>query len=129
MMKVVTIVVPAFLFQKTDNEFAINISETSSPTTTTPPITTTTTATTTSSDRRVKPVGLVFLAYRGYLEDQGVPSYGNFIKKYKSQQFGAQDLVQAAINEGRLSSDALNDQQYIDDVDVQIRDFVRQWQR
>lgn len=68
----------------------------------------------------VTPFNLVFLAYQGFFEEEGIPMAGGLIDRYESGGVTAQDLVQVAINMNRLSPDKLNDDGYLRSVDYQL---------
>ena len=51
---------------------------------------------------------LVFLAYQGYLKEQGIPSNGAFVNSVRQGDISAKDLVQSAIQLGRLSPNTIN---------------------
>lgn len=57
-----------------------------------------------STTREATPFDLTTLAYRGYLEDQGIPAYGNLVTALNTGSIRADDIIQAAIDAGRTSS-------------------------
>jgi len=72
----------------------------------------------------VTPFNLVFLAYQGFFESEGIPMAGGLIDWYKSGQVTSRDLVQVAIGMNRLSADRLNDEGYIRSVEFQLQSLV-----
>lgn len=68
----------------------------------------------------ITPFNLVYHGYQGYFEGQGIPSSGAFVAAVRSRKILATDLVKVAIEEGRLSLETLNDQSYLDAVQVQL---------
>jgi len=76
-----------------------------------------------SVNRDIKPFNLVHRAYSGHFSEQGVPGFNGLATAYQSGQIEAEDLVQTAINQGRLSPDALDDAGYVNAVDFQLQDL------
>ena len=68
----------------------------------------------------VTPVNLVFLAYQGFFESEGVPKFNSLISGYQSGKVTAQQLIQVAINMKRLSPSALSDRRYLSSVTHQL---------
>lgn len=73
------------------------------------------------SSREIKPVNLVHRAYSGHFTDQNIPGFHGLAIAYESGQIEAEDLVETAINQGRLSQDKLNDEGYLNAVRYQLR--------
>lgn len=71
----------------------------------------------------VNPFGLVNLARNGVFRDQGVPGFGRLTAGHQAGRITAEDLIQAAIANGRLSSAALSDSRYVRSVEQQLRDL------
>ncbi|NJM89496.1 MAG: hypothetical protein HC847_22400 [Hydrococcus sp. RU_2_2] len=67
-----------------------------------------------------RPFNLVHLGYQGYFQDDGIPSNGAFRTAIKHRLVTAETLIESAIKKGRLSPDALNNQDYVDAVEVQL---------
>ena len=65
----------------------------------------------------IKPFDLVTGAYQGHFENQGIPSNAVFIAQVLGNKISAEDLVQSAMDAGRLSENALNDQSYLSSVE------------
>ena len=70
--------------------------------------------------RRTEAFNLVSSAYRGDFEDQGINSYAVLISNYETGELTAEDLVQAAIDAGELSPSAMEDNSYVEAVDLQL---------
>jgi hypothetical protein len=81
------------------------------------------TSTTETSISQLSPFELVNLAYQGFLSSEGVPVAGGLIAQYQTGSLTAEDLVQAAINTNRLSSEALDDSRYLRAVDTWLGDL------
>jgi hypothetical protein len=65
-----------------------------------------------SSIHQLSPFNLAYLAYRGYLNVEGIPSSGGLIDALVSEKITAQDIMQAAVKANRLPEQTLNDQGY-----------------
>jgi hypothetical protein len=76
-----------------------------------------------SVNRDIKPFNLVHRAYSGHFSEQGVPSFNGLATAYQNGQIEAEDLVQTAVDQGRLSPDALDDAGYVNAVDFQLQDL------
>ncbi|MCL1467602.1 hypothetical protein [Argonema galeatum] len=94
---------PAVRSQSTDN----NRSTSSSPSTT--------------STFELEPFNLVFMAYQGYFQEQGIPSAEGLIFAYRTGTVSAEDLVQSAVKANRLPSAIMADDEYLNAVEVQLR--------
>ncbi|MBE9047018.1 hypothetical protein IQ255_21880 [Pleurocapsales cyanobacterium LEGE 10410] len=70
--------------------------------------------------RRTEAFNLVSSAYRGDFEEQGINSYGVLVENYQAGELTAEDLINAAIALGELSPSAIEDESYIQAVDVQL---------
>ncbi|ACK65677.1 hypothetical protein PCC8801_1626 [Rippkaea orientalis PCC 8801] len=68
----------------------------------------------------LSPVNLVQLAYAGYFTDLGIPSHGGFKNALMSNKIDEEILVITAIKKGRLSSDTLNNQDYLSIVKTEL---------
>jgi hypothetical protein len=64
------------------------------------------------STNQVSPFNLAYLAYRGYLKDQGIPSNNALIAALEAGTVTAQDVMKAAVKAHRLSEKTLTDQGY-----------------
>ena len=70
--------------------------------------------------RRTEAFNLVSAAYRGDFEDQGINGYNVLITEYEAGNVTGEDVVQAAIEAGRLSPSAMEDDSYVSAVDEQL---------
>lgn len=68
----------------------------------------------------VTPFNLVFLAFQGFFETQGIPSSMGLVSAYQNKQVSAIDLVKIAVSMNRLPQKTLTDQKYINAVDSQL---------
>jgi hypothetical protein len=68
----------------------------------------------------VTPFNLVFLAYQGFFESEGIPKYNGLISGYQNGQIKPEDLVRVGISMRRLSPDTLNNQGYLRSVTQQL---------
>lgn len=75
----------------------------------------------------VTPFNLVFLAYQGFFEEEGIPMASGLIDWYDSGRITSRDLVQVAIGMNRLSSETLNDEGYLRAVDYQLNTLTRSY--
>ncbi len=66
-------------------------------------------------------VNLVELSYRGEFEDDGISSYAKFISAVNRGDLTAEDLVEAGIANGRLPSNALEDDDFLFSVKRSMR--------
>ncbi|KAF3885185.1 MULTISPECIES: hypothetical protein [Nostocales] len=69
------------------------------------------------------PFDLVNLAYQGYFEKEGIPSYNDLIVGYRSKQVSAEDIIKGAVKAKRLPSQVLSDRGYINAVRTQLDAF------
>jgi hypothetical protein len=82
-------------------------------------------AATNRSVHQTPPVTLVNLAQQGYLRDQGIPSGQTLIQAIASGKVTPESLVQAGIESDRVTLETLNDQGYLNQIEVQFRDIVQ----
>lgn len=71
----------------------------------------------------ISPFNVAFLAYQGYLKEQGIPSAGGLIFEYQTGQLTAKDVVQAAIKANKLPAEVLGDQSYLSAVEADLISF------
>ncbi len=71
--------------------------------------------------RAIEAFNLVSLAYRGEFEEEGIPSYGQLIREYRTGDITAEDVVESGVEDGYTSSAALEDEGYMNAVDLQLR--------
>ena len=74
----------------------------------------------TGSIIEITPFNLVTNSYQGHFADQGIPSNAAFITEVKRGRITAEDLVKAAIDQRRLSSQTINDQAYLNSVEAHL---------
>jgi hypothetical protein len=74
----------------------------------------------TAPTRTITPFQLVNLAENGYLSNQGIPQGNDFINQNEQGHIQSQQLVQAAINQGRLPASALNNTDYLNGVNTEL---------
>lgn len=72
---------------------------------------------------QTNPNNLLDLGYQGYFNNQGIPSSGLFIHQVNTGEIIAKKLVQIGIDNGRLSADKINDDNYINYVDSYLQHF------
>ncbi|MFN6558386.1 MAG: hypothetical protein RMY28_001070 [Nostoc sp. ChiSLP01] len=68
----------------------------------------------------LQPFNIVFLAYQGYLEGQGIPSMGTLLYEYQIGKVSAKDVVEAGVKAKRLPAEAINDKYYLSAVELQL---------
>ncbi|MEH2110048.1 hypothetical protein [Nostoc sp.] len=68
----------------------------------------------------LQPFNIAFLAYQGYLKEQGIPSGGTLLFRYQSGSLTAKDVVQAAVRANKVPAQVLNDPSYLNTVDLQM---------
>ena len=73
-----------------------------------------------SPSNAATPANLVELARNGYFKEQGIPSFIALEDAVSSGQINGEDLVQAAVERNRISSDLSNDSNYVSSVDRQL---------
>ncbi|MEH2227851.1 hypothetical protein [Nostoc sp.] len=71
----------------------------------------------------LQPFNIAFLAYQGYLREQGIPSGGTLLFRYQTGYLTAKDVVQAAIRANKLPSEVLDDRGYVNAVELQMKSF------
>ncbi|BAZ31520.1 hypothetical protein NIES4074_39930 [Cylindrospermum sp. NIES-4074] len=73
--------------------------------------------------RYLPPFNVAFLAYQGYLKEQGIPSAGGLIFEYQTGQLTAKDVVQAAIKANKLPAAVLSDRSYLSAIEAELISF------
>ncbi|MEH2415474.1 hypothetical protein [Nostoc sp.] len=68
----------------------------------------------------LQPFNLVNFAYQGGLKQHGIPSGEVLVFQTQNRNLIAKDLVKAAVNANKLPSQALNDQNYLSAVNLQL---------
>jgi|GEM_PF-1386722 len=61
---------------------------------------------------------LTYFAYQGNLENQGIPGYLELITSINAGQVEAEDLIEAAVDAGRLSTSAMDDETFEQEVET-----------
>jgi hypothetical protein len=72
----------------------------------------------------VTPFNLVFLAFQGFFETQGIPSSMGLVSAYRNNQVTASDLIKIAISMNRLPQSTLTDRGYLNAVNSQLEDLA-----
>src|SRR5689334_19050259 len=75
------------------------------------------------SNSQLTPFDLAFLAYRGYLQDEGIPSGQLLVTQIQVGNVSAEAVIQAAIKAHRLSEQMLTDQGYLHALEGQLNAF------
>lgn len=68
----------------------------------------------------VTPFNLVFLAYQGFFESEGIPKFNGLINGYQEGRIKPEDLVKVAISMRRLPPTAINNRGYLRAVTSQL---------
>ncbi|BAU41392.1 hypothetical protein [Leptolyngbya sp. O-77] len=76
-----------------------------------------------ASSYRLNPFKLVNLARNGVFRDHGVPGFGRLSAAHQAGQITARDVIRAAIADGRLSSEVLDDSRYVRSVEHHLIDI------
>lgn len=69
----------------------------------------------------VTPFQLVAIAQDGYLQDRGIPKGQTFVNEVRARHVTPTEVVQAGIDDGRLTAETLHNWQYLHAVDLQMR--------
>lgn len=64
----------------------------------------------------VNPTNLVYQGYQGRLSEAGIPGYASFLQGVNLGKIDGEDLIQGAVDQGKLDSDLVNNQAYIKQV-------------
>lgn len=75
---------------------------------------------------QLDPFELVNMAYQGYFEDEGIPSYGGLISAYQTGNVTAKDIIRQAIATNRIPAELANDDSYRSAVDDMLYDLRQQ---
>jgi hypothetical protein len=67
------------------------------------------------------PFNLANLALNGYFQEQGIPSHSALRTAIALQQVSAEDIVKAAVEENRVSPEAVNDEDYVKGVKMSLK--------
>ncbi len=76
------------------------------------------------SANQLMPFNLAYLAYQGFLKDQGIPDSGVLIDAIASGTITAQDIIQAAVKANRLPEQTLSDRGYRHNLEEQLQGFI-----
>lgn len=71
------------------------------------------------------PVQLVFLAFQGGLQEQGVPRAGALLRGVRLGRITSEQVVSAGIEAGRIPPSTLNDRAYLRTVESELEDLQR----
>ena len=74
-----------------------------------------------NSSSQTDPFEFVTSAYQGQYEDQGIPGFEELLGAYNSGEVTAEELVMMGVEKGILDSEMMNDEEYINGVDVQLQ--------
>lgn len=77
----------------------------------------------TDSASQINPFNLAYMAYRGFLENEGISGGDRLITDFASGKITAKDIVQGAIKAHRLSEKTLSDAGYLNALKEQLRSF------
>jgi hypothetical protein len=69
----------------------------------------------------VTPFNLVFLAYQGFFESEGIPKFSSLTQGFDDGSITPESLIQVAVKMQRLTPDTLSDRSYIASVRHQLR--------
>ncbi|TVR13403.1 MAG: hypothetical protein EA395_04150 [Phormidium sp. GEM2.Bin31] len=78
-----------------------------------------------SAQFNISAVDLVQLARNGYLREQGIPQFNRLASAYRSGEISAEDVIEAAIADNRLSAGVADDPGYLETVDHFLNDLDR----
>ena len=70
------------------------------------------------------PHTLAYAAYTGRLEVEGLPSFSNLGMAFLLKDIRAEDLVRAAIAQGRLTEETLEDKGFLKATEASLRSMV-----
>ncbi len=73
-----------------------------------------------TSANYLQPFNLVTFAYQGGLQQHGIPSGEALVLKTLNRNILAKDLVKAAVNADKLPSQVLNEQNYLNAVNLEL---------
>lgn len=68
----------------------------------------------------VLPNALVNLAYQGRFSSQGIPGHSGLLNAHASGRVRATNLIQAAIDTGRLPAETLSNSNYVQNVESKL---------
>jgi hypothetical protein len=74
-----------------------------------------------STEEAVTPFALVSLAEEGRFKEQGIPGAGSLRTSYRVGKVTAESLVKVAIDNNLIPPQTLQDEDYLNDVSLQLR--------
>jgi hypothetical protein len=77
-----------------------------------------------NAESKLSSFNLTTLAYQGRLVDNGIPGYGSLEAGVNSGHITAEDVIQAAIDAGRLSETTLQDDDFVIAVQRHLQNLV-----
>jgi hypothetical protein len=66
------------------------------------------------------PSNLAYLARNGYFQEQNIPSHSALSTAITRGQVNAENLIEAAVEENKVTPETLNDEDYIDSVETKL---------
>ncbi|HEY9646399.1 MAG TPA: hypothetical protein V6C88_08530 [Chroococcidiopsis sp.] len=72
----------------------------------------------------VTPFNLVFLAYQGFFESEGIPMASGLTNGYRTGSVDAEDLIRVAVQMRRLSPEAASNRGFVRAVENQLRQLT-----
>lgn len=79
-----------------------------------------------AGDRKLTSFDVANLAYQGRLTENGIPGYSSLAASVNSGSVTAEDVIQAAIDSGRLSETVLQDDDFVTAVERYLENLVEQ---
>ncbi|MBD1911329.1 MULTISPECIES: hypothetical protein [unclassified Leptolyngbya] len=76
------------------------------------------------AESKLSSFNVATLAYQGRLTDNGIPGYGSLEAGVNSGTITAEDVVQAAIDSGRLTETTLQDTEFVTAVERHLQNLV-----
>ena len=76
------------------------------------------------AETKLSSFNVVSLAYQGRLMENGIPGYGSLEAGVNFGTITAEDVIQAAIDSGRLTEDSLQDSEFILAVGRQLQSLT-----
>ena len=74
-----------------------------------------------NSSSKTQAFDLVTSAYQGEYEEQGIPGFNQLLNAYNTGELTAEKLVMTAIDNGDLAPKVMNDEKYINAVELQLQ--------
>jgi hypothetical protein len=73
-----------------------------------------------AATQQTSPVDVVNLARNGYFRDRGIPSYARLVQEVAAGQIAAEDIIRAAVQDKRVSPEALTDKRFLNVVEAEL---------